>query len=94
MQRVAYDAIVQTVEFQIDPFRPFLPMTIEELLRLIDEAESTESKRRILGTLNVVMERAETHVCHSSYFSGFIPDSCVIDCSSVAYGGVTSPSVV
>lgn len=43
-------------------FLPFLPVTVAELLSLIAEADTMETKRRVLGTLNVVIERAGIHV--------------------------------
>ena len=52
----------QTVEFDLNVFLPVLPAAVTELLRLISEADTVESKRRILGTLNVVIERAGQHV--------------------------------
>jgi hypothetical protein len=39
-----------------------LPVAVTELLRLITEADTVESKRRILGILNVVIESAGVHV--------------------------------
>ena len=43
-------------------FLPYLPVTVTDLLSLIAEADTMETKRRVLGTLNVVIERAEANV--------------------------------
>lgn len=52
----------QTVHFAVDHFLPHLPTTISELVRLIAEAETFESKRRVDNTLNVVIELTGTQV--------------------------------
>lgn len=57
--------LFQTIEFNVEVFLPFLPIAVPELLQLIAEADTMETKRRILGTLNVVIERAGTHVSSS-----------------------------
>lgn len=59
---VALKECVDTLEFDVEVFLPFLHTSIVELLRLLDEADSIESKRRILTTLNVVIERAGAHI--------------------------------
>lgn len=50
------------MEFVVDYFLPHLPTTISELVRLIGEAETFESKRRVDNTLNVVIEQTGQQV--------------------------------
>ncbi|KIP12739.1 hypothetical protein PHLGIDRAFT_97377 [Phlebiopsis gigantea 11061_1 CR5-6] len=59
---VALRECVDTIEFEVDVFLPFLPVTVAELLSLIAEADTMETKRRVLGTLNVVIERAGINI--------------------------------
>ncbi|KAI0347520.1 ARM repeat-containing protein [Trametopsis cervina] len=59
---VALKECVDTLAFEIGSFLPFLPAVVNELVVLLMEADSMESKRRILGTLNTIIERAETHI--------------------------------
>ncbi|KAF9451646.1 ARM repeat-containing protein [Macrolepiota fuliginosa MF-IS2] len=58
---------MDTVEFSVDYFLPHLPATISELVRLIGEAETFESKRRVDNALNVVIEQT------GSQISPFVP---------------------
>ncbi|KAI0693596.1 ARM repeat-containing protein [Cytidiella melzeri] len=51
-----------TIAFEMGPFLPYLPLVVNELVRLLIEADTMESKRRILGSLNTVIERADTHI--------------------------------
>ncbi|TFK43406.1 armadillo-type protein [Crucibulum laeve] len=53
---------IDTLEFVPDVFTPFLPATVSELVRLIGEAETMESKRRVDTTLNTVIEQAGTRI--------------------------------
>jgi hypothetical protein len=52
----------QTIDLQIECFTPYLPTAVSELVRLIGEAETFESKRRIDHSLNVVIEQAGARV--------------------------------
>jgi hypothetical protein len=52
----------QTIQFNADVFIPFLPVVVRELLQLIGETDTLESKRRIAQTLNTVIEQAHTAV--------------------------------
>ncbi|ESK94397.1 importin 11 [Moniliophthora roreri MCA 2997] len=49
---------VDTLEFKMDSFRPYLPTAVTELMNLIAEVDSFDSKRRVDDALNVVIERA------------------------------------
>lgn len=53
---------IDTLEFNAEVFAPFLQDTLTELVRLIDEAETSESKRRMATTLNVVLEQTKAMV--------------------------------
>ncbi|THH02435.1 hypothetical protein EW026_g424 [Hermanssonia centrifuga] len=43
-------------------FAPYLPLAVTELVKLIAEADTLESKRRICNSLNTVIERSETQI--------------------------------
>ncbi|EPQ59406.1 ARM repeat-containing protein [Gloeophyllum trabeum ATCC 11539] len=51
---------VDTIDFDPNIFAPFLPPAMKELLALLAEADNLESKRRIINTLNSVVERSGT----------------------------------
>ncbi|KZT19271.1 ARM repeat-containing protein [Neolentinus lepideus HHB14362 ss-1] len=53
---------VDVIDFDPEVFAPFLPATIKELITLVGEADNLESKRRIVNTLNVVIDRSGTHI--------------------------------
>lgn len=53
---------IDTIDFSPNVFAPFLPTATSELVRLIGEAETLESKRRVDATLNIVIERSESHI--------------------------------
>ncbi|EMD40680.1 hypothetical protein CERSUDRAFT_111258 [Gelatoporia subvermispora B] len=59
---VALRECVDTIEFDADVFAPFLPTTVNELVRLTADADTLESKRRIANTLNTVIQRVETRI--------------------------------
>ncbi|KAI0092637.1 armadillo-type protein [Irpex rosettiformis] len=59
---VALKECVDTIPFEIEPFLPYLPLVVSELIHLLTEADTMESKRRILGSLNTIIERADTHI--------------------------------
>ncbi|KAJ3573347.1 hypothetical protein NP233_g2485 [Leucocoprinus birnbaumii] len=58
---------LDTVDFTIDYFLPYLASTTSQLVRLIGEAETFESKRRVDDTLNVVIEQTGQQI------SPFVP---------------------
>ncbi|KAI0796611.1 ARM repeat-containing protein [Abortiporus biennis] len=49
---------VDTIDFDVEIFAPYLPVVVSELIRLTAEADTLESKRRISNSLNAVIERA------------------------------------
>ncbi|KAI0755466.1 ARM repeat-containing protein [Irpex lacteus] len=59
---VALQECVDTLSFQIEVFLPYLPLVVNELIRLLTEADTMESKRRVLASLNTIIERADTHI--------------------------------
>jgi hypothetical protein len=60
----------------MDLFLPHLATTISELVRLIAEAETFESKRRVDNTLNVVIERTGQQVGDNLTFDWEVPLTC------------------
>ncbi|KAG6830842.1 hypothetical protein H0H92_014494 [Tricholoma furcatifolium] len=48
---------LDTVEFQTPAFAPYLPTVVTELIAMMGEADTFDSKRRIDHTLNVVIEQ-------------------------------------
>ncbi|KAL0949404.1 hypothetical protein HGRIS_009466 [Hohenbuehelia grisea] len=59
---MALGECVDTLEFSLDVFTPYLPATVKELVKLTGEAETMETKRRVLHSLNIVIERADTKI--------------------------------
>ncbi|KAF5390622.1 hypothetical protein D9757_002665 [Collybiopsis confluens] len=57
---------VDTLEFDSEAFLPFLPQTVAELMSLIGEANTFDSKRKVDDALNVVIDRAGPKVPHPS----------------------------
>nr|GAT59975.1 predicted protein [Mycena chlorophos] len=49
---------VDTLEFDVEVFTPYLPDIVSELVKLLGEADTFETKRRVDYTLNVVIEQA------------------------------------
>jgi hypothetical protein len=51
---------VNVIDFDFDAssFEPYLPVAVTELVKLMRESETWESKRRISDALNVTIERA------------------------------------
>ncbi|KAF9268117.1 ARM repeat-containing protein [Marasmius fiardii PR-910] len=49
---------IDTLELDMNSFRPFLSTAVTELMNLIGEVDSFESKRRVDNALNVIIERA------------------------------------
>ncbi|EKM80164.1 hypothetical protein AGABI1DRAFT_120195 [Agaricus bisporus var. burnettii JB137-S8] len=58
---------MDTVGFAVEYFLPHLPATISQLVHLIGEAESFESKRKIDNALNIVIEQTGQQI------SPFVP---------------------
>ncbi|KAF7790859.1 hypothetical protein EIP86_001817 [Pleurotus ostreatoroseus] len=59
---VALKEAIDTLAFELDPFVPYLPIVVEELVRLRSEADTMEIKRRVCTSLNVVIERADVKI--------------------------------
>ncbi|KAH6915318.1 ran binding protein 11 [Coprinopsis sp. MPI-PUGE-AT-0042] len=53
---------IDTLEFEPDTFVQYLPNAVTELTRLIDEADTSESKRRVAKTLTALMEQTGNRV--------------------------------
>lgn len=53
---------LQTLDFDLAVFIPYIPGIVSQLVRLAAEADTLESKRRIFNSLNAVIERSETQV--------------------------------
>ncbi|KAF8746019.1 hypothetical protein AX14_004306 [Amanita brunnescens Koide BX004] len=49
---------VDTVDFDVHVLEPFLPTIVSELVKLMGEADTMESKRRIDNTLNSIIEQS------------------------------------
>ncbi|KAG5716692.1 Importin-11 [Termitomyces sp. T112] len=54
---VAIKECLDTLEFETPSFEPYLPTVVSELITMMGEADTFESKRRIDHTLNVVIEQ-------------------------------------
>jgi hypothetical protein len=54
---------MQTIEFDLQVFLPFLQAAVLRLVFLSSEVDDINTKRRITKTLNVVVEHAGQHVC-------------------------------
>lgn len=59
---IAVRECVDTLQFDVNVFEPFLPSAVNELVRLTAETETLESKRRIAASLNTVIECAGTRI--------------------------------
>ncbi|KAG2013512.1 ran binding protein 11 [Coprinopsis cinerea AmutBmut pab1-1] len=53
---------IDTLEFSADLFSPYLADAVTELVRLIDETDTSDSKRRVATTLTAVMEQTEKYI--------------------------------
>ncbi|KAG5650759.1 hypothetical protein H0H81_011150 [Sphagnurus paluster] len=54
---VALKDCLDTLEFEASFFEPYLPIAVAELIEMMGEADTFESKRRIDHSLNVVIEQ-------------------------------------
>ncbi|KAF7332027.1 Importin N-terminal domain-containing protein [Mycena kentingensis (nom. inval.)] len=65
---------LDTLEFKIEVFTPFLPKVVAELVALLGEVDTFEMKRRVDYTLNVVIEQAGDEICdHVGIIVGSLP---------------------
>ncbi|KAG7449051.1 ARM repeat-containing protein [Guyanagaster necrorhizus] len=53
---------VDTLEFDVNVFAPYIPTTITELVKLMGEADTLTGKTRIGNTLNVVIDQAGSRI--------------------------------
>lgn len=49
---------VQSLAFEPNSFAPFLTSTVPQLIQLMGEADTLESKRRVDECLNIIIERS------------------------------------
>jgi len=49
-------------EFSADNFLPYAPVTLDQLMALVQEVELAETKMALLNTISVVVERLEHNV--------------------------------
>lgn len=56
----------QSIDFDPNVFSPYLAPSVTELVKIIGEADTMESKCRITNSLNAIIERAEIRVSHIS----------------------------
>ena len=63
------NASLQTLEFDPAVFQPFLPRCIEELLRMLGEAETQEGKNRVAKALNTVIAQCKKNVSPKMYLT-------------------------
>jgi hypothetical protein len=50
--------IDQSLGFDPNSFAPFLASTVPQLIRLIGDADTLESKRKVDGCLNIIIEQS------------------------------------
>jgi hypothetical protein len=53
---------MQSTGFDVNVFAPYIAPAVTELVQIIGDADTMESKRRIAASLNTVIERAEIRV--------------------------------
>ncbi|TFK29370.1 ran binding protein 11 [Coprinopsis marcescibilis] len=53
---------IDTLEFAADEFVSYLPEAVDELIRLIDVTDASESKRRVANSLSALMEQMGNRV--------------------------------
>ncbi|KIM90936.1 hypothetical protein PILCRDRAFT_1173 [Piloderma croceum F 1598] len=59
---VALRECVDSVGFDANVFAPYIAPAVTDLVRIIGDADTMESKRRIAASLNAVIERAEIRI--------------------------------
>jgi hypothetical protein len=73
----------QATLFDLNIFVPFLAPTVAELLKLIDEVETVETKNKLAGCLNTILDRAKAEV-RPSY--GFMHSALIKRCTDCSIG--------
>ncbi|KAF8505664.1 ARM repeat-containing protein [Russula emetica] len=61
----ALQQCVDATLFDLNIFVPFLAPTVAELLRLIDEVDTVETKTKLAGCLNTILDRAKAEIAPS-----------------------------
>lgn len=61
----ALQQCVDATLFDLNIFAPFLAPTVAELLRLIDEVETVETKNKLASCLNTLLDRAKAEIAPS-----------------------------
>lgn len=79
------------MDFRIEPFLPYLSLVVNELVRLLGEAETVEIKRRILGSLNTVTEQAGIHVSFADWITTTIVDQVSAQQIAPLIGAIAQP---
>jgi len=76
--RFYFPIVFQTVNFDIAIFAPFLPVAVTEIVKLMHEVDTTEMKRRLAKSLNVIIERSDSHITpHVQMVAECIPGLCM-----------------
>jgi len=71
----------QATLFNLNIFAPFLAPTVAELLKLIDEVDAIETKNKLAGCLNTILDRARAEVFPSYRFMHSASIKRCADCS-------------
>lgn len=73
-----FPTVWQTVNFDMAVFSPFLPAAVTELVKLMHEVDTTEMKRRLAKSLNVIIEQSDSHITpHVQMVAECIPGLCM-----------------
>ncbi|KAJ7129521.1 armadillo-type protein [Mycena epipterygia] len=72
---IALRECIDTLEFDINVFAPYLPRAVAELVKLLGEADTLEIKRRVDYTLNAVIEQSGERISDLvNIITGPLPD--------------------
>ncbi|KAG5221563.1 ARM repeat-containing protein [Salix suchowensis] len=53
---------IRTLDFKVEAFTSYLPTAVSELVKLLSEAETADTKRQIAKSLNIVIQQSGTEV--------------------------------
>ena len=56
--------VVDPFEFAAEPFMPYIPNILGNLMALIEEVDLPDTKLALLNTISVIVTKMERHVCH------------------------------
>ncbi|KAF9495444.1 ARM repeat-containing protein [Pleurotus eryngii] len=59
---IALGECVDTLDFKVEAFTSYLPTAVSELVKLLSEAETADTKRQIAKSLNIVIQQSGTEV--------------------------------